>query len=59
MLFMKKIDIGSSTMQKEVWRMKENTYKETKHLNAGEFFRYIKDKCKKSMLEKCVRNCER
>lgn len=56
---MKKIDIGSSTMQKEVWRMKENTYKETKHLNAGEFFRYIKDKCKKSMLEKYVRNRER
>lgn len=55
---MKKTDIIISIMQKEVWRMKENTYEETKHLNAGGFFRYIKDKCKKSMFEKCVRNCE-
>lgn len=45
---MKKTKEVVSLMQEAVWRMKENTYEETKHLNAQEFFRYIYGKCRRT-----------
>ena len=36
-----------SSMQVEVWKMKDRIYEETKNMNSREFFNYIKNKCKK------------
>jgi hypothetical protein len=36
-----------SSMQAEVWKMKDRVYEETKKMNSREFFNYIKNKCKK------------
>ena len=36
-----------SLMQIEVWKMKDKVCRETKNMNSGEFFAYIKDKCRK------------
>jgi hypothetical protein len=49
---MKKNNKHISSMQVEVWKMKDRVYKETKNMNSREFFNYLKNKCKKS---NCVR----
>lgn len=36
-----------SSMQVEVWKMKDRVYEETKKMRSTEFFNYIKNKCKK------------
>ncbi len=36
-----------SSMQIEVWKMKDRVYEETKKMKSREFFNYIKNKCKK------------
>jgi hypothetical protein len=45
---MKKNNIKQiSSMQVEVWKMKDRVYEETKNMNCGQFFNYIKNKSKK------------
>jgi hypothetical protein len=44
---MKKSNENISSMQVEVWKMKDRVYEETKNMNSREFFNYIKNKCKK------------
>jgi hypothetical protein len=36
-----------SSMQVEVWKMKDRVYNETKKMNCRQFFNYIKNKRKK------------
>ena len=36
-----------SSMQVEVWKMKNRVYKETEKMNCSQFFNYIKNKSKK------------
>ena len=43
---MKKNKDHISSMQVEVWKMKDRVYEETKKMNSREFFNYIKNKCK-------------
>lgn len=45
---MKKAEANVSFMQEAVWRMKEDIHEKTKHLNAKEFFRYIRSKSRQS-----------
>lgn len=47
---MKKTKEVVSVRQEAVWRMKEKTYEETRHLNAKGFFQYINDKCKNAVV---------
>ncbi len=47
---MKRNKENISRMQVEVWQMKEKIYEETKGMNSGQFFSYIKDKGKRFML---------
>ena len=35
-----------SSMQVEVWKMKDRVYKETKNMKSREFFSYVKNKSK-------------
>ena len=44
---MKKNKENISSMQVEVWKMKDRVYEETKKMNSTEFFDYIKNKSKK------------
>lgn len=43
---MKKNKDHISSMQVEVWKMKDRVYEETKKMNSRQFFNYIKNKCK-------------
>ena len=44
---MKKNKENISSMQVEVWKMKDRVYEDTKKMNSTEFFDYIKNKSKK------------
>jgi ABC-type uncharacterized transport system substrate-binding protein len=48
---MKKRNENLSSMQAEVWKMKDRVYEETKNMNSREFFNYIKKKSKKVKVE--------
>jgi hypothetical protein len=41
---MKKNKDHISSMQVEVWKMKDRVYEETKEMNSKEFFNYLKNK---------------
>lgn len=41
-----------SSMQVEVWRMKDKVYRDTKSMGSKAFFRYISDKSRKILKHK-------
>lgn len=41
-----------SSMQTEVWRMKDKVYRDTKSMGSKAFFRYIADKSQKLLKQK-------
>ena len=43
-----------SSMQTEVWRMKDKVYQDTKSMGSKAFFRYIADKSQKLLKQKRV-----
>ena len=38
-----------SSMQVEVWRMKDKVYRDTKSMDSGAFFRYVAGKSRKAL----------
>lgn len=44
---MKKTKKHISSMQVELWKMKDRVYEETKNMDCKEFFSYIRSKSKK------------
>ena len=49
---MKMTKENTSSMQIEVWRMKDKVYRDTKSMGSKAFFRYIADKSRKLLRHK-------